>query len=165
MTPEEEVSHVVDEFESDNTAEEDWHVELAQSVEERVKEVRELYYMIQESLPEYTVEDGGSDTTRYLEEDGTIKKITASTTSYEHFENPYNAEYYYENNQAFFIFLYNGGEEHRIYLDKNDPMRCVRYIDADGMIYDYPAEEEGNENFLAEQYSVLAMQELHWAGI
>lgn len=99
------------------------------------------------------------------EEDGTIKKITASTTSYEHFENPYNAEYYYENNQAFFIFLYNGGEEHRIYLDKNDPMRCVRHIDADGMIYDYPAEEEGSENFLAEQYSVLAMQELHWAGI
>ena len=40
------------------------------------------------------------------EEEGTIKKITASTTSYEHFENP-----------------------------------------------------------LAEQYSVLAMQELHWAGI
>ena len=63
------------------------------------------------------------------------------------------------------VFLYNGGEEHRIYLDKNDPMRCVRYIDADGMIYDYPAEEEGNENFLTEQYSVLAMQELHWAGI
>jgi hypothetical protein len=151
----------------DNTNYDVFHVEhnQEQSVEERVKEIRQLYNTIQDNLSKYTKEDGGADTTRYWDKNKNIKKITASTTSYDHFDNKYNVEYFYEDNTVFFIFIYNKNEEHRIYLAKNDGFECVRYIDAKGDVKDYQEGKDVTELPLVEQYCVLAMQELEWAGI
>lgn len=133
------------------------------TVEERVAEIRKLYYAIQKNLTNYTKEDGGSDTFRYLDENGNIVKITATKNSYYDFESEYNTEYYYKDDAVFFVFLYNETEEHRIYLNEKDPYLCIRYIDAAGTIYDHPAGEVAFEHPLVEQYVGLAMQEIHWS--
>lgn len=139
--------------------------EQSQSVDERIKEIRQLYNTIQDNLSKYTKEDGGADTTRYWDKNNNIKKITASTNSYDHFDNKYNIEYFYEDNTVFFIYLYNKKEEHRIYLAKDNGFECVRYIDAKGNVSDYQGGKDVTELPLVEQYCVLAMQELEWAGI
>jgi len=141
-------------------------IEVDPAVERRVNEIKDMYNEIQNSLTEYTMEDGGSDTIRYLDKLGRIRKIVTSETTYSgmNFNTEYSAEYFYDQNKVFFLVVYNQSEQHRIYLDKNDYLSCVRYIDEYGIIHDYPEGKHVNELTKVGNYVGLAMQELHWAG-
>ncbi|GEM_PF-7102824 len=46
----------------------------------------------------------------------------------------YNSEYYFHNGKLFFAFLYLPGNQQRFYYDNDE---LIRYIDADGNVYDY----------------------------
>ncbi len=48
----------------------------------------------------------------------------------------YSREYYYHDGKLVFAFMFNGGEEHRLYF-KDDHM--IRYIDENHTVYDYGA--------------------------
>lgn len=50
----------------------------------------------------------------------------------------YSREYYFHEGKLYFVFIYNGLEEHRLYF-KDDIM--IRYIDENKSVYDY-----GNTN-------------------
>jgi hypothetical protein len=135
-----------------------------------VKKVKENYYGIQNNLSDFTEEDGGSGTTRYLDANGTIRKIVAPVGTYDedmyYDSSNYSAEYYYdENGIPSFVFVYLGTEYYRFYLSD---WLCFRYIDSSGNIYDYEdgvsSDEISNISDVG-YFCNLASMELHWAGV
>lgn len=134
--------------------------------EEKIEMIREIYYDIQERLELLEQQDGGSGTTRYLEGDQ-IRKIVTSKDTYESMghEAKYAAEYYYQNHETVFVFVYGNGEEYRFYLNPQDDSQCIRYIDSDGVIYDFPKGMNASDISEVGYFCTMSMLELHWAGI
>lgn len=135
-----------------------------------IKEIRDLYYGIQNNLDQYQKEDGGSDTIRYLDQDGNIVKITAKKGAYTSFRPSeiYAAEYFYEiSDQKYcprFVFIYGNNEEYRIYLTKNGD--CVRYIDAVGEVHNYQkpiSQTELAQITELQGFCTNAVMEIEWA--
>lgn len=132
--------------------------------DEKIDLIRWVYYDIQDRLDEMEKEDGGSGTIRYIE-DHLIRKIVAEPGTYSGHEDNCTAEYYYLNNVPLFVFAYSMGKEYRFYLDPGEFGSCIRYIDSEGQIYDYP--EGGIPDGVTDldYYCSMAFMELHWAGV
>lgn len=136
------------------------------SVESRVAEIKKIYNNIQNSLSSCEVEDGGDGTTRYVK-NGKIIKIVTSPETYRSldFETVYTAEYYYEDDTVVFVYVHYEDEAYRFYISEDEYTECVRYIDTDGRVEDYPEGVSAEEVSWLGRYCTLAMQELHWAGV
>lgn len=111
-------------------------------IEKSVADIRKIYYDIQDNLSSYehfTDEQG----MEYYATDGQLYKIVVPAGTYD-LENPdlerYSAEYYYRDNSLIFVFVFDGTEEHRYYMDCTKGLRYIRYIDETGTVHDY---EEG----------------------
>lgn len=139
-------------------------------VEAAVKEIRELYYGVQNNLGSFEQQDGGGGTTRYLDKEGNIVKISVGKGAYDpsDLSEKYAAEYFYEitdhGYRPRFVFVYGQNEEYRIYLTKGG--NCVRYIDDKGTIYDY--ENPISQDALAQitemqEFCTKAEMEIVWA--
>lgn len=117
-------------------------------IESDIQNIREIYDSIQamqENSSLYSSEINGyaGDGRVYRDQNGRYKKITVQKGFYyssdigEALPN-YSAEYYYGYNtceELAFVFVYDGNEEYRYYLEDG---KCIRYIDADGTVTDYP---------------------------
>ncbi len=140
--------------------------EAAKTLEEEIKEIRKIYYDIQEGRVALTMEsDDQAEVVRYRNQDGSIVKVTATEKSYSNvmypFEN-YSVEYYYgadSSHNLRFVFLYGSGEEHRIYRDSQGMI--IRYIDENGTVYNG---DQAVQRLLGrpdiEQFCSLGMSEL-----
>ncbi len=138
-------------------------------LETQIEEIRDIYYTIQNNLDSFTVQDDsatGGYTTRYIDNQGNIRKISLRKGAYSNIEasNKYSIEYYYQildgKYLLRFIFLWGEGEEHRIYLDENG--NCIRYIDPFGTTYN-EEEAEANLNSDLQQFCTMGMLEIAWA--
>lgn len=107
------------------------------NVEDEVKQIREWFYGTQDSLDSY--EQSASDNVTFYLEDGIPVKIVVKkgTDAWD-----YAREYYYHDGEFYFAFIYNGGDEHRLYF-KEDQM--IRYIDQDKNTYDYGQTDQFSE--------------------
>lgn len=107
------------------------------NVEDEVKQIREWFYGTQDSLDSY--EQSTSDNVTFYLEDGIPVKIVVKkgTDAWD-----YAREYYYHDGEFYFAFIYNGGDEHRLYF-KEDQM--IRYIDQDKNTYDYGQTDQFSE--------------------
>ncbi len=133
-------------------------------IEARVKRIREVYYGIQNNISAYEKRDGGSGTERYVK-NGQICKIVAKAGAYadQGYDSKYTAQYYYDNEQLAFVFVYSGGEEHRFYMDATNGWKVVRYIDPSGVTHNYTEGAEATEISNVGYFCNFAMQELAWA--
>lgn len=136
----------------------------AYDVEEEVNKIRDIYYWVQGDSSNLTKQDGGS-VTRWIDSNGKIRKIVAPAGTYDDTNGAgaakYNAEFYYNENEALvFVFLYSGKEEHRLYVMQG---KCVRYIDQDRSINDYPELKEADRVCGLGYFIGLGMLEIHYA--
>lgn len=120
--------------------------------EEKIQQIRNVYYDIQGKLSQYT-EYTGYEGLQVYYEGRNVKKIVSKngTTSNPEYVLPseYSAEFFYDNNTLVFAFVYKGTEEYRFYIDPNDEEKCIRYIGNDGVVQDFeesvnPIEQFGN---------------------
>lgn len=133
-------------------------------VEEEVNKIRDIYYWVQGDSSNLTKQDGGS-VTRWIDSNGKIRKIVAPAGTYDDTNGAdaakYNAEFYYnENEELVFVFLYSGKEEHRLYVVQG---KCVRYIDQDRSVNDYPELKEADSVCGLGYFIGLGMMEIHYA--
>ena len=136
----------------------------AYDVEEEVNKIRDIYYWVQGDSSNLTKQDGGS-VTRWIDSNGKIRKIVAPAGTYDDTNGAdaakYNAEFYYnENEELVFVFLYSGKEEHRLYVVQG---KCVRYIDQDRSVNDYPELKEADSVCGLGYFIGLGMMEIHYA--
>ena len=133
-------------------------------IDARVTRIREVYYGIQNNISAYKKEDGGSGTVRYLK-DGLICKIEVKAGTYvdQGYDSKYKAQYYYDNEQLAFVFVYSGNEEHRFYMDATNGWKVVRYIDSSGVTHNYTEGAEATEISSVGYFCNFAMQEIAWA--
>ncbi|MFQ6791422.1 hypothetical protein [Thomasclavelia sp.] len=111
-------------------------------VESVVDLIRLQYYIIQENPNDYTKQEQNG-LSYYLNNQGKTVKICGKATSLNlSFDKDYNVEYYYEDSNLRFVFIYDGLEEYRFYIYKN---KCIRYIDSNGTITDYNRGIDANE--------------------
>lgn len=70
------------------------------NIDDEIQEIRNIYNEIQNNIANYTVQDGGGGTTRYIDNEGNIRKIIAEKGSYSEVESSkeYSVEYYYQLN-------------------------------------------------------------------
>lgn len=138
----------------------------AYDVEEEVNKIRDIYYWVQGDSSNLTKQDGGS-VARWIDSNGKIRKIVAPAGTYDDTNGAgaakYNAEFYYNENEALvFVFLYSGKEEHRLYVMQG---KCVRYIDQDRSINDYPELKEADRVCDLGYFIGLGMMEIHYAHV
>ena len=112
----------------------------ANSLEEKIQHIRDVYYSTQEKLELFRVDRSQEGLEIYYDEDS-LKKIvsingTCNNSDYL-LPEEYSAEFYYENNTLVFVFVYQGSEEYRYYIDSEDENKCIRYIGPDGIIQDF----------------------------
>lgn len=112
----------------------------ANSLEEKIQHIRDVYYSTQENLELFRADRSQEGLEIYYDEDG-LKKIvsingTCNNSDYLLPEG-YSAEFYYENNTLVFVFVYQGSEEYRYYIDSEDENKCIRYIGPDGIVQDF----------------------------
>ncbi|MCD7761056.1 MAG: hypothetical protein LUH16_04685 [Clostridiales bacterium] len=142
--------------------------EESMSLEDRIQEIRDVYYETRENLDSYLKDDQG-DCVYYFDSTGDLRLMTTTPHYYDDLEldmggyESYTAEYYYEDLTPKFVFVYSGDEEYRFYMDGNF---CYRYIDSDGVIYDFPEGTSG-EKAAGDvgSFCSLAYMELHWLGL
>ncbi len=106
-------------------------------VETEVAQIREWYYDTQERQDslmccEYT------QGTYYFEYGYAIKGVIPA----DYDDWGYTREYYYHNQELYFAFLFAGSEEYRLYFKDG---KVIRYIDANGTVYDYGDIREGEQ--------------------
>lgn len=114
------------------------------NLEEEIENIKSVYNDIQDNSSALYEVDGGGGTTRYYDPNNRIRKIVCIPDCYQEIllNYPelagYSAEYYYDKNEQLkFVFIYNEyGDEHRFYI--YDRSYCIRYIDGEGNIYDFP---------------------------
>ena len=105
----------------------------------KIQHIRDVYYGTQEKLDSYnkSVQRGKT----MYSEGALIKKIIVPAGVFPESEVPggniYTAEYYYEDNELLFAFVYGNGEEYRYYMEPGNPDICIRYIGNDGVIKDF----------------------------
>ena len=112
----------------------------ANSLEEKIQHIRDVYYSTQENLELFRADRSQEGLEIYYDEDS-LKKIvsingTCNNSDYLLPEG-YSAEFYYENNTLVFVFVYQGSEEYRYYIDSEDENKCIRYIGPDGIVQDF----------------------------
>ena len=144
-------------------------------IESDIQNIREIYYSIQENLNSYEVYSPRSLVTSYLDEKGYYRKFVAQKGAYREGEQYimreakalpcYSAEYfYYYNNrdipQLVFVFVYEGDEEYRYYLKDG---KCIRYIDANGTVTDYPDGAESGTIAYTDCFIETGNWEINWA--
>lgn len=133
------------------------------SHEEKIQNIKTIYYDIEDNLGKMRVQESGG-TTRYIDDTKRIRKIIAPIGTYDNPNNPiveqYKAEYSYKDDNLIFIFVTNGEEEYKFYMDGYS---CLRYIDADGNVQDYEDGISGSEISEVGGFCTLGMLELHWA--
>lgn len=78
-------------------------------VEAEVKQIRTWYYSPTESDEKFVISKGTDDWN-------------------------YSREYYFHDGLLYFVFIFNGSEEHRLYFKDNV---MIRYIDENKNVYDY----------------------------
>ncbi len=108
-------------------------------LEDRIAYIRAVYNDTEGHLDEYESYLTTDLISCYFDGD-ILKKIVAQPGAYEDNEDcppgDYTASYYYDDDLTLlFVFVKDGAEEHRYYLDANT---CYRYIDSDGITHDYP---------------------------
>ncbi len=106
-------------------------------VETEVAQIREWYYDTQERQDslmccEYT------QGTYYFEYGYAIKGVIPA----DYDDWGYTREYYYHGHELYFAFLFAGSEEYRLYFKDG---KVIRYIDANGTVYDYGDIREGEQ--------------------
>ena len=144
-------------------------------IESDIQNIREIYNSIQETLNSYEVYSPRSLVTSYLDEKGHYRKFVAQKGAYREGEQYimreakalpcYSAEYfYYYNNhdipQLVFVFVYEGDEEYRYYLKDG---KCIRYIDANGTVTDYPDGAESGTIAYTDCFIETGNWEIDWA--
>lgn len=110
-----------------------------EDIEKIVADIRGTYDTIQNNLDSYEHYTNDQGMEGYMM-NGQLYKVVVPAGAYdlEDFElERYVAEYYYKNCMPIFVFVYDGAEEHRYYLDNAKEQKCIRYIDETGMIHDY----------------------------
>lgn len=115
--------------------------DITQDIEKDIEEIRAYYNAIQKNLSDFTV--GKSDGITYYNGYGALVKVVAKNGQAGW---NYSREYYYQNGQMCFAFVYDGLEEHRLYF-KNGEM--IRYIDPEKVKYE--GEELASYKELAER--------------
>lgn len=119
-------------------------------VEDEVKQIREWFYGTQNNISSYEQSTVDNATIYYQGQDPVKIVVKKGTDGWD-----YAREYYYHDGVLYFAFIFNGGNEHRLYF-KEDQM--IRYIDQDKNIYNY-GETDGFSEWetpaLQEAYSLL----------
>lgn len=78
----------------------------------------------------------------------------------------YSAEFYYDTTCTVrFVFVYDGTEEHRYYIDNEKGVGCIRYIDDEGYVFDYYEKKSLSDAPGPSYFCSLALMEPHWAGL
>lgn len=112
--------------------------------EEKIENIRTVYYNIQDNLDKMEMRENG-EITYYVDETG-VRRMNVPKGSYHDDTYPmieyYNAEYYYQDNKLIFVFVYRGEEEYRFYIEGDS---CIRYIDKDGNIQNYEEKMRGED--------------------
>lgn len=120
------------------------------SQEEKIQQIRNVYYDTQGKLSQYTVDTSYEGVQLYYEGDN-LKKIVSvngATTNDDYvLPSGYSAEFYYDDNTLVFAFVYKGTEEYRFYIDPDDEENCIRYIGNDGVVQDFEESVDSREQF------------------
>ena len=135
----------------------------------KIQEIKNLYYDTEARMYEFTHVTESNGTTWYYYGKG-LKKISAPAGSYDESKyigaDRYSAEFYYDLDcNVRFVFAYNGTEEHRYYIDTENNVGCIRYIDNIGNVYDYNAKMDFSDVPGPGWLCSLALIEPHWAGL
>ncbi|MGN1167439.1 MAG: hypothetical protein ACI4S2_13545 [Lachnospiraceae bacterium] len=141
--------------------------------DKKIEEIRQNYDEIKNNLSKMQKFDAG-EVVQYLQNDK-IRKIVAPPGTYDQMDGygdleDYTAEYYYtKDERPVFVFVYNKKEQYRFYIQVSEETmsKCIRYIDENGVVHDYPegkAVDEIEEISKVGGFFMLAYQELHWAG-
>ena len=134
--------------EEENTEETKTKMNMTQ--EEKIQQIRNVYYDTQGKLSQYTVDTSYEGVQLYYEGDN-LKKIVSvngSTTNDDYvLPSGYSAEFYYDDNTLVFAFVYKGTEEYRFYIDPEDEEKCIRYIGNDGVVQDFEESVDSREQF------------------
>lgn len=145
-------------------------------LEDKINHIRTVYYGIQNDLSNFSkIENRESGLTYYLDENDDIVKIIVPAGTYDSDlykgADIYSAEYYYENNKIQFVFVFSGNIEYRYYMSvenqgESPAVTCIRWIDSDGTIYDYPEEYFASSEFSDTSYfCTKGYLEPHLAGM
>lgn len=97
-------------------------------VDEEVKKIRILYNEIQTKIDSLKKDEQNNIV--IYRDNNQIKKIIKKADQ----QWNYTREYYYDNDQLYFVFIYGNKEEYRYYY-KDDVL--IRYIDFEKVVYDY----------------------------
>lgn len=99
-------------------------------VETEVAQIRAWFSETQSHLSEYAIETPETGVERYDSGDGSVKIVLAKGFDGRNYER----DYYFHDGELYFAFIFNGGEEHRLYFSYGS---LIRYIDENKNIYDY----------------------------
>lgn len=99
-------------------------------VETEVAQIRAWFSETQSNLSEYTLETPETGVERYDSGDGSVKIVLAKGFGGRNYER----DYYFHDGELYFAFVFNGGEEHRLYFSYGP---LIRYIDENKNTYDY----------------------------
>lgn len=99
------------------------------NVEEEVAQIRNWFTETQSNLENY-LRAGYVDMSCYFDGMYPVKVIVDK--GYDDWD--YTREYYYHDQNLYFVFVYNGSEEYRLYLNNG---KLIRFIDSEKEIYDY----------------------------
>ncbi len=156
--------------EEDSQAQEDTEESTSQeetmSLEDRIQEIRDVYYETRENLDSYLEDDQG-DCVYYFAGTGDLRLMLTAPYFYDDQDmggyEGYSAEFYYDDLVLKFVFVYNGDEQYRFYMDS---VLCYRFIDSDGTIYDFP-EGTNAENAVGAvgRFCSMGYIEPHWLGL
>lgn len=99
-------------------------------VETEVEQIRSWFSETQSHVSEYAVERPETGVERYDSGGGSVKIVLAKGFDGRNYER----DYYYHDGELYFAFVFNGGEEHRLYFSYGT---LIRYIDENKNTYDY----------------------------
>ena len=134
-----------------------------------IQEIKDLYYDTEDRMSEFTHVTDDAGFTWYFYGKG-LKKIHVPAGAYDKYEyegtDRYSADYYYDTTCTVrFVFVYDGTEEHRYYIDGVNGVGCIRYIDDAGYVYNYYQKEDLSDVPGPNYFCSMALMEPHWAGL
>ena len=137
--------------------------------EAKIQEIKDLYYDTEDRMNEFTHVTDNAGLIWYYYGKG-LKKIHVPAGAYDESQyegaDRYSADFYYDTTCTVrFVFVYDGTEEHRYYIDGTDGVGCIRYIDDEGYVYDYYQKEYLSDVPGPGYFCSLALIEPHWAGL
>lgn len=146
------------------------------SVETEIKKIRKICNTIDSELEQMEIQDGGGGTTRYIDQDRYIRMITVDPHAYYDMDEKTQkakASYFYDvvdgQEQACFVSVTTeNGDYYRFYLSydpdcTSNSENCIRYIDNNGVITDYPDYVDPSDICEYGRYCFFAYMEIAWA--